>query len=80
MGLGLQGRRRQVPEELADLIPLDAHEGVASVVDELVARFPATGIRKALRVEPDAETWMMALSIWTARTVVAAIRESQEGG
>lgn len=71
---------RTIPAELADLIPLDAHSGVASVVDELVARFPATGLRKGFDTEPGAGVWMMALSIWTARTVVSAIRESQEGG
>ena len=60
---------RSVPAELADLIPLSAHEGVACVVYELELRFPK---REYIYDEPgpSIQTWLNALAIWTAREIV----------
>ena len=64
---------RTVPADFANFIPVDARDDVAYVVDELLVLGP--------HLNPlSLEMWMWALSIWTARTVCSAIRESQEGG
>lgn len=53
---------RTVPAELADLIPLDAHDEVAYVMQTLEARFPYARV--------DISFWMWAITLWTAQSLV----------
>lgn len=61
---------RTVPAELADLIPLVAHEGVASIVNELEDRLNLSGESYIV--------WIGALSIWNARHIVEHARQLSE--
>ena len=63
---------RKVPQELADLIPSDAHAGVASVVEELVQRLAPDWQRDS---PVNRDVWIAALTIWTARLAVELRRE-----
>lgn len=67
---------RTVPAELAGLIPIDAHDGVAYVVDEFMTIHKFND--KAM------QTWLWALSVWNARQIVDIQRRLEpppyEGG